>query len=104
MKPPQLHRWLNGGQGIHEDSARSIEDKLGLLPRYLDTLEDNPVEALKARIERADEATRTLIALALSDSDNPPPAGLSPSVRAMVEMARAALRAELEQKNPPPAP
>lgn len=36
MKPPQLHRWLNGGQGMREDSARSIEDKLRLTKLWLD--------------------------------------------------------------------
>lgn len=36
MKPPQLHRWLNGGQGMREDSARAIEIKLKLPRRWLD--------------------------------------------------------------------
>lgn len=36
MKPPQLHRWLGGGQGMREDSARTIEDKLGLSRFWLD--------------------------------------------------------------------
>jgi len=29
MKPPQLHRWLSGKQGIHEDSAEAMCKKLG---------------------------------------------------------------------------
>lgn len=36
MKPPQVHRWISGNQGIHEDSARMIETKLGLVPHWLD--------------------------------------------------------------------
>lgn len=36
MKPPQLHRWLSGGQGVHEDSARAIERDCGLPPGWLD--------------------------------------------------------------------
>lgn len=37
MKPPQLHRWLSGRQGISEDSARAIERKIGLSRGWLDT-------------------------------------------------------------------
>lgn len=36
MKPPQLSRWLNNKQGIHEDSARGIERECGLHPGWLD--------------------------------------------------------------------
>lgn len=36
MKPPQLHRWLAGGQGVHENSARGIERDCGLPPGWLD--------------------------------------------------------------------
>ena len=40
MKPPQLHRWLKARQGVSEDSARAIEEKLGLPNHWLD--EDAP--------------------------------------------------------------
>jgi hypothetical protein len=36
MKPPQLHRWRSGGQGMSEDSARAIEQTLSLPPLSLD--------------------------------------------------------------------
>lgn len=36
MKPPQVHRWLSGKQGIHEDSARAIEQKVGIEANWLD--------------------------------------------------------------------
>lgn len=39
MKPPQLHRWLSGGQGIREDSARKIEERLQLGQGWLDGIE-----------------------------------------------------------------
>ena len=39
MKPPQLHRWLSGGQGIREDSARKIEERLQLGHGWLDGIE-----------------------------------------------------------------
>ena len=39
MKPPQLHRWLSGGQGIREDSARKIEERLELGHGWLDGVE-----------------------------------------------------------------
>lgn len=42
MKPPQLHRWLSGGQGVHENSARAIERDCGLPPGWLDLPPDAP--------------------------------------------------------------
>lgn len=42
MKPPQIHRWLNGGQGMVEESAKKICDKLSLPPGYLDREGDAP--------------------------------------------------------------
>lgn len=41
MKPPQLHRWLSGRQGISEESARGIEQKLDLTPGWLDRPSDD---------------------------------------------------------------
>ena len=46
MKPPQLHRWLSGGQGVHENSARGIERACGLPPGWLDIPPDAPPPAL----------------------------------------------------------
>jgi DnaJ-domain-containing protein 1 len=46
MKPPQLHRWLSGGQGVHENSARAIERDCGLPPGWLDLPPDAPPSAL----------------------------------------------------------
>ena len=43
MKPPQLHRWLAGGQGISEESARGIEKKLELSPWWLDYADGSAV-------------------------------------------------------------
>lgn len=39
IKPPQLHRWLSDGQGIREDSARKIEERLQLGHGWLDGIE-----------------------------------------------------------------
>lgn len=48
MPPPQLHRWLSttakSRQNIREDSARAIEEKLGLARGALDR-ESHPVGA-----------------------------------------------------------
>lgn len=57
---------------------------------------------LVARYQAADPATRTLIDMAIAKPEDPVPTGLSPSVKAMVEMARAALREELKKKNANP--
>lgn len=46
MKPPQLHRWLSGGQGVHENSARAIERDCGLPPGWLDLPPDAPPPAV----------------------------------------------------------
>lgn len=51
---------------------------------------------LVQRYNQADASTRALIDLALAAPGEPLPAGLSPSVRAMVDMARAALREEIK--------
>lgn len=56
------------------------------------------LDQLQARYAAADPATRTLVDLALADPDQPLPEGLSPSLRAMVNMARAAIRDELNRK------
>lgn len=56
------------------------------------------LDELQARYAAADPATRTLVDLALADPDQPVPEGLSPSLRAMVNMARAAIRDELNRK------
>lgn len=50
---------------------------------------------LLARYQAADSATRMLIDMALAKPEEPIPPGLSPSVKAMVDMARAAIRSEL---------
>lgn len=42
MKPPQLHRWLSGRQGVSSESARAIEARLGLARGWLDRLGDLP--------------------------------------------------------------
>lgn len=57
-----------------------------------------PLDKLQVRYAAADPATRTLVDLALADPDQPVPEGLSPSLRAMVNMARAAIRDELNRK------
>jgi hypothetical protein len=72
------------------EMARDLEEKLGM---PIGTLDNPP---LVARLESADAATKALVELALADPDSALPAGLSPSVRAMVDMARSALRAELK--------
>jgi len=54
---------------------------------------DNP---LLLRYHQADPATRTLIDLALAQPDDPIPPGLSPSLRTLVDMARTAIRNDLE--------
>lgn len=74
------------------DLARDIEAALGYATGTL----DNP--PLMARLESADPSTRALIDLALANPGAPLPEGLSPSVRAMVNMARAAIGNEI---NPP---
>lgn len=56
------------------------------------------LDKLQARYAAADPATRTLVDLALADPDQPVPEDLSPSLRAMVNMARAAIRDELNRK------
>lgn len=43
MKPPQLHRWLSGRQGVSEDSARAIEAMLNLPRKWLDRVHDEPL-------------------------------------------------------------
>jgi len=75
-----------------EDFGRSKSDQ-GHSPRALAALDE-----LQARYAAADPATRTLVDLALDDPDQPVPEGLSPSLRAMVNMARAAIRDELNRK------
>jgi hypothetical protein len=90
----------NSGTGrvrvMGSDLARSTEKALKLPPGAL----DNP--PLITRLESADPATRAMIELALADPQSPLPAGLSPSVKAMVDMARAAIRQELGRANPGP--
>lgn len=56
VKRPQLSRWITANedarQGISEDSARSIEDKLDLPRLWLDGLsESNPPESAVADFE-----------------------------------------------------
>lgn len=45
MKPPQLNRWLSGGQGISEESARSMEKKLSLASGWMDRLPESLKES-----------------------------------------------------------
>lgn len=57
VKRPQLSRWITANedarQGISEDSARSIEDKLGLPRLWLDGVAENhPIESAVADFER----------------------------------------------------
>ena len=75
-----------------EDLGRRTGDQTQP-PRALAAL-----DKLQARYAAADPATRTLVDLALDDPDQPVPEGLSPSLRAMVNMARAAIRDELNRK------
>ena len=81
---------------MEESSARAIEEKIdGLWPGWLDTLEDDPVAMLQARLKNADSATHALVEIALGDSSTPMPSGLSPSIRTMVDMVRTAINNEL---------
>lgn len=54
---------------------------------------DNP---LLLRYQQADDATRILIDIALTRPDAPIPDGLSPTLRTLVDMARAAIRNDIE--------
>lgn len=78
--------WLISGEG-----PKRLEDLVATHP-------------LVTRYANSDAATRALIELALAAPDDPIPPQLSPSVRAMVEMARTALREELKKKNADPDP
>ncbi len=51
---------------------------------------------LLTRYQQADAATRTLIDIALMHPDDPLPDGLSPSLRALVAMARTAIANDLD--------
>lgn len=75
------------------DLARDTEAALNYPPGTLDN------QPLMVRLESADAATRALVDIALTQQEEPLPEGLSPSVRAMVEMARAAIREEIKKKN-----
>lgn len=64
MKPPQLHRWLSGGQGIHEESARKIEEKLKIQRGWLDSMPPMLQESAPAyRVDPAGTAAAVLTGL-----------------------------------------
>lgn len=67
MKPPQLHRWLSttskDRRRIEWDSARNIEERLGLSERWLDDSEPLDEECIQALLEGTASAPRTLTAI-----------------------------------------
>jgi hypothetical protein len=58
---------------------------------------DSNEEKLLTAYRRSDAATQVLIDLALTHPDTPMPDGLSPSLRTIVAMARAAIASDLDQ-------
>jgi len=106
-----VQAYLSGNTPINLDAAFRFSKALGVtLDEISPRLAAKAVELfgatlaggdspLVARYQSADAATRALIDMALAQPQDPVPDGLSPSVRAMVEMARAALREELKKKN-----
>lgn len=71
MKPPQLNRWLTGGQGISEESARSMERKLSLAGGWMDrlpeSLKDSP--AVAGRIQPAQDPIIAQVVAILEKTD-----------------------------------
>jgi hypothetical protein len=126
MKPPQLHRWLSGGQNMHEDSARTIEEKLGLESGWFDEESDvaqsSPVTLADKLLSPDDKATyvidgmRALLALAglpincLGSSvalrrtliEGTTPVGLAPDLvhRAVAELWRESAQSIRRIKDP----
>lgn len=70
--------WLMTGEG-----NKRPDDESPLLRRY----------------RSADPATRMLIDIALANPEDPLPEGLSPSLKTIVSMARAAIANDLDQPN-----
>lgn len=54
MKPPQLHRWLSGKQGIHEDSAASMCEKIGLPAGWFDLPPDSSLPLPASKVGMGD--------------------------------------------------
>lgn len=95
---------LRGHRGIGDDVADKIESRLGLDHGWLDRDHSTPADAqspLVTRYQQADAATRTLIDIALMRPDEPLPDGLSPTLRALVAMARTAIANDIEPNGHP---
>lgn len=96
MKPPQLHRWLSGGQGVHENSARAIERDCGLPPGWLDLPPDAPPFALPepSNVSAAGPALSPALADLLASARPLPDA----DVKLLAQMARRIGRADIGDK------
>lgn len=110
----------NGKKRIADDMMELIENAYGLPRGYLDAADstapaepkpyntyptaytspalhstrEEPNHPLVVRYATADAATRALVDIALGGPNDPLPPGLSPAMRTLVDMARAAIRAE----------
>lgn len=104
-----VQAFISGNTPINLDAAFRFSKALGVpLDAISPRLAARAVELFGAtlagsdsplaeRYHRADNATRTLIDMALAQPNAPMPDGLSPSIRVMVDMARAAIQGELDR-------
>lgn len=99
-----VRRAKNGTGNVTADTLAALASAFGRSPADLITPDGSPGKksdasgSLEVRYTLADPATRSLIDIALSSPSDPLPAGLSPSLRVLVDMARTAIRNELDEK------
>lgn len=102
-----VRRARNGIGNVTADTIAALATAFGRSPAELITPDIPPDihpagrASLEMRYTLADTATRAMIDIALASPSDPLPAGLSPSLRALVDMARQAIRNELDDKKKP---
>lgn len=92
-----ISAWENGR---HEPSVSQLKRISTVTDTAIphEVIGQNAESVVSTRYKLADPSTRALIDIALASPSDPLPDGLSPSLRILVDMARAAIRAEQEKK------